>query len=228
MTSGSADRPRAVRTRADATGADQPHIVVVDNYDSFTHNIVHALVIAGASCDVVMNDQGDAASLLARGPAGIVISAGPCTPFQAGLSLGLVRLLLATPHPPPLLGICLGHQAIACALGAQIVRARRAMHGKRSRVKHDGRGLLADLPHPLVVARYNSLVIDETTLPATLEACGWDEDGDLMALRHRHKPLVGVQFHPESALSEGCAPLFATWLASCRLAPCDGAAARAG
>ena len=208
--------------------ADQPRIVVVDNYDSFTHNIVHALVLAGATCEVVMNDQTDAATLIARRPDGFVISAGPCTPVQAGLSLDLVRGLLTTEGPPPLLGICLGHQAIACALGAKVVRARRAMHGKRTRVHHDRRGLLADLPQPLVVARYNSLVIDEATLPDTLEACGWDEDGDLMALQNRHKPMAGVQFHPESVLSEGCAPLFATWLASCGIAPCDGASARAG
>jgi anthranilate synthase/aminodeoxychorismate synthase-like glutamine amidotransferase len=208
--------------------ADQAPIVVVDNYDSFTHNIVHALKGEGASCDVVMNDQADAASLVARRPAGFVISAGPCTPLEAGLSLDLVRALLTTPRPPPLLGICLGHQAIACALGAKVVRARRAMHGKRTQVRHDGRGLLADLPQPLVVARYNSLVVDEATLPATLQACGWDEDGDLMAIRHRHKPMAGVQFHPESILSVGCTPLFAAWLSGCGLAPCDGTAARAG
>jgi len=203
-------------------------VVVVDNYDSFTHNIVHALVMAGASCQVVKNDESDAACLLARAPAGFVISAGPCTPNEAGLSLALVRGLLTAEPPPPLLGICLGHQAIASALGARIVAARQPKHGKVTRVRHDGCGVLAELPQPLVVARYNSLCVDESTLPDDLEGCAWDEDGDLMALRHRHRPLDGVQFHPESILSEGCAPLFTAWLARCAAAACDGRAARAG
>ncbi|MBW2456507.1 MAG: aminodeoxychorismate/anthranilate synthase component II [Deltaproteobacteria bacterium] len=211
-----------------SVSADPLLIVVVDNYDSFTHNIVHALALGGASCEVVKNDAIEAAALLARRPAGFVISAGPCTPSEAGLSLELVRGLLVAEQPTPLLGICLGHQTIAAALGARVVRAKCAKHGKVARVRHDGRGLLAGLPQPLRVARYNSLVIDEATLPAALEPTAWDEDGDLMALRHRERPLEGVQFHPESILSEHCAPLFGAWLAQCATAACDAGAARAG
>ncbi len=208
--------------------ADPLPIVVVDNYDSFTHNIVHALALAGACCEVVKNDEVPPAALVARRPAGFVISAGPCTPSEAGLSLELVRTLLRSERPPPLLGICLGHQTIAAALGARIVQAKQARHGKVARVHHDGRGVLAGLPQPLQVARYNSLVIDESTLPKPLQPSGWDEDGDLMALRHRDRPMEGVQFHPESILSDDCAPLFDAWLAQCATAACDEGAARAG
>ena len=189
--------------------ADPLPIVVVDNYDSFTHNIVHALALAGACCEVVKNDEVPPAALVARRPAGFVISAGPCTPSEAGLSLELVRTLLRSERPPPLLGICLGHQTIAAALGARIVQAKQARHGKVARVHHDGRGVLAGLPQPL-------------------QPSGWDEDGDLMALRHRDRPMEGVQFHPESILSDDCAPLFDAWLAQCATAACDEGAARAG
>ncbi len=191
-------------------------VLVVDNYDSFTHNIIHALALAGATCRRVRNDELSAAELLAAGCDGIVLSAGPCTPSEAGVCLALVEALLA-PFAPrlPLLGICLGHQTIAQALGARVVHARRPMHGKVTRVRHDGRGCLSALPQPAQVVRYNSLSVDEATLPDALEACAWAEDGDLMALRHRQLPLEGVQFHPESWLSPATS-LIGAWVGSCR------------
>jgi anthranilate synthase/aminodeoxychorismate synthase-like glutamine amidotransferase len=192
-----------------------PRVVVIDNYDSFTHNIVHALELASARCTVVANDWADAAELVAMAPDGFLVSAGPCTPRDAGVTLDLVKAALhGAARGTPLLGICLGHQAIAQALGAVLRRARRPLHGKTTRVRHDGRGLFVDLPQPLEAMRYNSLTIEPASLAAELEACAWDDDGELMALRHRELPIAGVQFHPESAASRGCERLFATWVAS--------------
>ncbi len=192
----------------------QPTVVVVDNYDSFTHNIIHALAREGARSVLVRNDSTSADALLAQAFDGLLISAGPFTPSEAGICVELIEQLLASDPCPPLLGICLGHQCIAQALGGRIRRARRAMHGKLTRVRHDQQGILAGLVNPLMVARYNSLVVEEQSLPADLVACAWDDDDELMALRHRQLPLVGVQFHPESHLSTDCRPLFAQWVRS--------------
>ena len=192
-----------------------PRLLVVDNYDSFTHNIAHALQLAGASCEVVDNDAYGAATLLSQGHDGIVLSAGPCTPTEAGVCLALVERLSTADHTQiPLLGICLGHQTIAQALGARLRPATRPIHGKRVRLRHDGRGSLAALPEHASVVRYNSLVVDEGSLPEALEPCGWDEDGDLMALRHRTLPFEGVQFHPESWLGPDGAALLTAWVAN--------------
>jgi anthranilate synthase component 2 len=192
--------------------ACSPRVLVVDNYDSFTFNLVHALELAGARCEVEKNDTLSVRRLLARRPDAFAVSAGPCSPDRAGVTLDLVRALLER-GDVPLFGVCLGHQAIARALGGEVRRARRAVHGKTVAVRHDGRGLFTGLPQPLEVARYNSLTVDPATLAPELEACAWDDDGELMALRHRHLPVAGVQFHPESALSRGCEPLFAGWVA---------------
>ena len=191
----------------------RPYVIIVDNVDSFTHNIAHALEIAGARCHVMHNDAISAPALLAHKPAGFVLSAGPCTPNEAGVCLSLVRQLLEDETRTPLLGICLGHQTIAMACGAALRPATRPIHGKTIPLRHDGKGCLAALASNPPVVRYNSLVVDEATLPPEIEACGWDEDGDLMALRHRDLPLEGVQFHPESWLGPAGAPLLDGWLA---------------
>ncbi len=192
-------------------------VIVVDNYDSFTHNLVHALAAAGASSMVLRHDAVDVAALLAARPDGIVISAGPCTPAEAGISVPLVRALLEKADPgPPLLGVCLGHQCLAAALGATVRRAAEPMHGRTSLVSHDGRGLFAGIASPFAVARYNSLVVD--AIPdGPLAVCARDEAGDVMALRHVTRPLDGVQFHPESHLGDGGAKLLRNWVA--RLTP---------
>jgi len=199
-----------------SAGAEQLRIVVIDNYDSFTYNIVHALASAGAHCDVWLHDEADEHALLGTQPQGIVISAGPCGPAESGLSLPLARALLRASRPPPLLGICLGHQCLACGAGARLRRARQPMHGMRAAVHHDGSGILTGLADPLLAARYNSLAVEPDSLPHELIACGFDDDGEPMAIRHRELPLYGVQFHPESALSVECQQLFVNWLEICR------------
>jgi anthranilate synthase/aminodeoxychorismate synthase-like glutamine amidotransferase len=147
----------------------------------------------------------------------VVLSAGPCTPAEAGICLTLIRRWVDGAIAVPMLGICLGHQAIAVALGGRVLRAN-PVHGRSVTIHHDARGCLAALPSPLSVARYNSLNVDLATLPADIEAAAWDEDGALMALRHRHLPIEGVQFHPESWLCPAAAPLFDRWVASLALA----------
>ena len=170
-------------------------VVVIDNYDSFTYNLVQYLGELGAAVEVVRNDAVDAAALLARRPAALVISPGPGTPDQAGVSLDAVRLLGPT---TPVLGVCLGHQAVGQAYGGRVVRAPAVMHGKTSEIHHDGAGLLAGLPDPFTATRYHSLVVEAQSLPAALEVTAWTEDGVVMGLRHREHPVEGVQFHPES------------------------------
>jgi anthranilate synthase/aminodeoxychorismate synthase-like glutamine amidotransferase len=173
-------------------------ILVVDNYDSFTYNLVQYLGELGAKLEVVRNDALDADGVARLAPERIVISPGPGNPDQAGVSLDVIRRLGAT---TPILGVCLGHQAIGQAFGATVTRARTQMHGKTSEIRHDGRGVFAGLPNPFVATRYHSLVVLAETVPDELEITARAEDGEVMGLRHRRHPIEGVQFHPESILT---------------------------
>jgi anthranilate synthase component 2 len=177
------------------TGSLRGVVAVIDNYDSFTYNLVQYLGELGARVAVYRNDALSAADLAALEPAAVVISPGPCTPDDAGISLDVVRVL---GERTPLLGVCLGHQAIGQAYGGEVVRAPRVMHGKVSAVRHDGTGLFAGLPDPFEATRYHSLVVAREGLPSALEVTAWTDDGLIMGLRHRSHPVVGVQFHPES------------------------------
>ncbi len=185
-------------------------ILVVDNYDSFTWNLVQLLgaVAAGrARVRVVRNDERSVEELLAERPWRVVISPGPGDPSRAGVSNALVARATA-----PLLGVCLGHQCLAAAFGARVVRSREPVHGKAAEVFHDGRGLFEGLPSPFTAARYHSLAVDPATVPGCLEVTARTADGAIMALRHRERPLVGVQFHPESVLTECGADLVGNFL----------------
>lgn len=175
-------------------------ILVIDNYDSFVHNLARYLQRLGGETQVVRNDQITVEEVRSMQPQAVVLSPGPCTPDTAGVSLELVRQL----HTElPLLGVCLGHQTIAQALGGRVVRGLRPWHGQASNVTHHGKSLFADVPSPLTVGRYHSLVVDEASLPAELEPTAWTLDGQtLMAFAHRELPVVGLQFHPESVLTE--------------------------
>ncbi|KAF0231251.1 MAG: anthranilate synthase component [Beijerinckiaceae bacterium] len=173
-------------------------VALIDNYDSFTFNVVHALGAHGATIDVIRNDAMSAEDLLARGHEAIVVSPGPCTPTEAGISLDVIRLAAGK---VPLFGVCLGHQAIGQAFGGKVIRAT-PMHGKISRVSHDGKGLFRGINGPLEVTRYHSLVVEAASMPEALLATARSEDGLVMALQHRAKPIYGVQFHPESIATE--------------------------
>jgi len=175
-------------------------VIVIDNYDSFTFNLVQYLWELGAQVTVYRNDERTAAQVIAERPDRILISPGPCTPNEAGISLELIRLAAAA--GTPLLGVCLGHQAIGQAFGGVVERAARLMHGKTSLIRHDGRGVFSGVPTPFTATRYHSLVVNER-LPAVLEptACTTDQH-ELMGIRHRTLPIEGVQFHPESFLTE--------------------------
>ena len=188
-------------------------ILVIDNYDSFTYNLVQMIAGEGVEVAVVRNDVEPAAELLARRPAGIVVSPGPGRPEDAGVCLELLALRPAV----PLLGVCLGHQALGAALGARIDRAPTLMHGKTSRVEHDGSGAFAGLPSPFEATRYHSLVVTEETLPEELVANAWSADERvLMGMRHRELPWWGVQFHPESILTEVGPRLMRNFLELCQ------------
>lgn len=193
------------------TESGRPRVLVVDNYDSFTYNLVQCLRALGAECDVRLNDEVEVAALAGALPDGVLISPGPGTPEQAGVSLELIR---AVAGKRPILGVCLGHQALAQAFGARVERAERPMHGKTSIVLHDGRGLFAGLSSPLRATRYHSLVVAAESLPAELEATAHTPEGELMGLRHRELPLEGLQFHPESILTEHGPRLVQNWLRS--------------
>ena len=174
-------------------------ILVIDNYDSFTYNLVQYLQELGAEVEVYRNDRITVEGIAARRPDALVISPGPRTPDEAGVSLETVRSFSGK---IPLLGVCLGHQAIGRAFGGRIGRAPSLMHGKTSRIAHDGRTLFRDLENPFEATRYHSLVVLEDTLPAVLEISARTEDGVVMGLRHREHPTEGVQFHPESVLTQ--------------------------
>jgi anthranilate synthase/aminodeoxychorismate synthase-like glutamine amidotransferase len=187
-------------------------ILVVDNYDSFTYNLVQLLAVAGAELEVVRNDAASVDDLLARRPAGILISPGPGRPEDAGVC----PELLARRPAIPVFGVCLGHQALAASCGAAIRRAPAPRHGKTSLVRHDGRGLFEEVPSPFEATRYHSLDVDPATIPEELEAVAWSEDdGVIMGLRHRELPWWGVQFHPESVLTLAGPRLVANFLALC-------------
>jgi anthranilate synthase/aminodeoxychorismate synthase-like glutamine amidotransferase len=174
-------------------------LLLIDNYDSFVYNLARYIERLGQPTHVLRNDMIDAAGVRAMRPAAIVLSPGPCTPREAGASLDIVRSL----HTDvPILGVCLGHQVIAEALGGTILRATAPVHGQASAIHHDGINLFAGLPSPLTVGRYHSLVVDPASLPNELCATAWTDDGILMAFEHRRLPIFGVQFHPESILTE--------------------------
>ena len=186
-------------------------ILVVDNYDSFTYNLVQMFLGRGVEVEVVRNDADDAAGLLARRPAGIVLSPGPGRPESAGVCL---ELLAARPEAP-VLGVCLGHQAIGAAYGGAIEGAARLMHGKTSRIRHRGLGIFEGLPNPFEATRYHSLEVRQEDLPAELEPVAWSGDGALMGMRHRRRPYWGVQFHPESVLTADGPRLIDNFLELC-------------
>ncbi|MGA2856691.1 MAG: aminodeoxychorismate/anthranilate synthase component II [Candidatus Sulfotelmatobacter sp.] len=179
-------------------------ILVLDNYDSFTYNLVQYLGELGAEVEVRRNDQVTVNEVVKMRPEGIVISPGPCTPREAGISIELIRRLAGK---VPILGVCLGHQAIGEAFGGKVVRAAHLMHGKTSSVVHDNKTIFQGLPMPMTATRYHSLIVEEKNLPAELEISAWttEKDGDrtIMGLRHRQCAVEGVQFHPESVLTEG-------------------------
>ncbi len=189
-------------------------ILLIDNYDSFTFNLVHFLGDLGASCDVRRNDTLTAAEALAAKPEAIVLSPGPRTPNEAGICLDLVAA--AATEGVPLLGVCLGHQSIGQAFGGDVVRAPAPMHGKLSAISHQNSDVFAGLPSPFQATRYHSLIVDRATMPDVLVPTAWTEDGLVMGLRHRALPIFGVQFHPESIASQHGHDLLANFLAIAR------------
>jgi para-aminobenzoate synthetase component 2 len=192
----------------DAPGVN-PHVVVVDNYDSFTYNLVQYLLALGATCDVRLNDRTTSAEIEAAKPHGILLSPGPGTPDDAGVTLDVIRNLAAK---VPIFGVCLGHQSIGQAYGGNVIRAPRLMHGKTSPIEHDGRGLFAGVPSPFEATRYHSLIVEESSLPASLEVSARTAEGEIMGLRHKTHPVEGVQFHPESILTDHGLKLVDNWL----------------
>jgi len=174
-------------------------VLMIDNYDSFTYNLVQYLQVLGAEVMVRRNDQITLEEIKEIKPKGIVISPGPCTPKEAGVSVDVIKTFY---RDLPILGVCLGHQSIGFAFGGRIVRAKRLMHGKISEITHTGKGIFKGVPSPFRAVRYHSLVIDKDSLPEVLEVTAWSEDGEIMGIQHKEYPLFGVQFHPESVLSE--------------------------
>jgi para-aminobenzoate synthetase component 2 len=189
-------------------------VLVIDNYDSFVFNLVQYLGQLGADCDVRRNDEIDLAAVGRSGAAGVLLSPGPGTPERAGICVDVIREYGGT---LPIFGVCLGHQAFGAAFGATVNRAPELLHGKTSDVHHKGTGVLAGLPDPFTATRYHSLAVVESTLPDEIEVTGRTGSGVVMAMRHRDLPIEGVQFHPESVLTEGGHLMLANWLASCGL-----------
>jgi anthranilate synthase component 2 len=174
-------------------------ILVIDNYDSFTYNLVHYLNELGAATRVYRNDALTAEAALALKPEGILLSPGPCTPDEAGICLDILK---TAPRDLPILGVCLGHQAMGQAEGGKVIRAQTLMHGKTDAIAHTGAGLFKDIPSPFTATRYHSLSIERVSLPDTLEVTAWTADGEIMGVQHKTRPLFGVQFHPESIATE--------------------------
>ena len=186
-------------------------ILVIDNYDSFTFNLVQYLGELGAETRVVKNDGIDVAGIVREEPTGILISPGPCTPNEAGVSLACIEEIGGK---IPILGVCLGHQSIGQAFGGKVVRAGRLMHCKTSPILHDGRTVFAGLPSPFEATRYHSLLVERATVPDCLEVSAWTAEGEIMGLRHRRLAVEGVQFHPESVLTPAGKQLIGNWLGS--------------
>jgi anthranilate synthase component 2 len=184
-------------------------VLVIDNYDSFTYNLVQYLGELGAGVQVRRNDEVTVAEVRQGRPSHILVSPGPCSPKEAGVSVDVIRSLAGE---IPILGVCLGHQAIGCAFGGEIVRAAKLMHGKTSEIGHDGQGLFRGMPNPFRATRYHSLVIREASLPKDLVVTARSEDGEIMGVRHRTLAVEGVQFHPESVLTESGLKLMANFL----------------
>ncbi|MCY3624823.1 MAG: aminodeoxychorismate/anthranilate synthase component II [Candidatus Dadabacteria bacterium] len=174
-------------------------ILMIDNYDSFTYNLVHYLGELGQQIEVRRNDSLDFGFVDDLDPDIIIISPGPCTPKEAGLSVDIIKRYVGK---KPILGVCLGHQAVGYAYGANIVRADRLLHGKTSPILHDGKTIYKDIPNPFEATRYHSLLVEEASLPSDFEISAWTKEGEIMGIRHREFPVEGVQFHPESILTE--------------------------
>ena len=184
-------------------------ILVIDNYDSFTYNLVHYLNELGAETLVRRNDALTVGEALGLKPDGVLLSPGPCTPNEAGICLDL---LAAAPESLPILGVCLGHQAMGQAFGGKVVRARQLMHGKTSPIHHSGKGVFSGLKNPFTATRYHSLCIERTSAPEVLEVTAWTDDGEIMGVQHKTRPIHGVQFHPESIATECGHELLANFL----------------
>jgi anthranilate synthase/aminodeoxychorismate synthase-like glutamine amidotransferase len=185
-------------------------ILLLDNYDSFTYNLAQYLGELGCQVEVHRNDKISVEQIARKRPEGIVISPGPCTPQEAGISMELVQQLAGK---FPILGVCLGHQAIGAAFGGKIIRAPKLFHGKTSQILHDGKGVFAKLPKPFTATRYHSLIVERKSLPRELEITAETDDGVIMGLRHRTEKIEGVQFHPESVLTESGKQLLENFLA---------------
>jgi len=185
-------------------------ILLLDNYDSFTYNLAQYLGELGCQVEVHRNDRISVGQIAQRKPQRIVISPGPCTPREAGISVELIQTLAGT---FPILGVCLGHQAIAAAYGGKIVRAPKLFHGKTSQIRHNGKGVFADLANPFTATRYHSLIVEKKSLPPELQITAETDDGVIMGLQHRRYKLAGVQFHPESVLTESGKQLLQNFLA---------------
>ena len=184
-------------------------ILVIDNYDSFTYNLVQYVRSLGAVCDVVLNDRISAQAVVDLKPDGILLSPGPGTPDDAGITLETIRLAAGKIS---ILGVCLGHQSIGQCFGAKVVRAARLMHGKTSPIEHNQAGIFAHLPQPMIATRYHSLVIDPATVPVCLEVTARTKEGEIMGVRHAEFDIQGIQFHPESILTEGGMQLMKNWI----------------
>ncbi len=184
-------------------------ILVVDNYDSFTWNLVHYLAELGAETRVVRNDDLTAAEAWALKPEAVLLSPGPCTPNEAGICLAILD---TAPQEMPIFGVCLGHQAMGQAFGGDVIRAKVLMHGKTSPIEHEGRSVFAGLPSPFTATRYHSLAVKRETLPEVLDVTAWTADGEIMGLAHKTRPIHGVQFHPESIATEHGHDLLANFL----------------
>ena len=184
-------------------------ILLLDNYDSFTYNLAQYLGELGCEVEVHRNDRISVEQIAQRKPERIVISPGPCTPQEAGISVEMIQKLAGK---IPILGVCLGHQAIGAAFGGKIIRAPKLFHGKTSQIRHDGSGVFRGLPNPFIATRYHSLIVERKSLPAELQVTAETEDDIIMGMQHRHYPLMGVQFHPESVLTDSGKQLLKNFL----------------
>jgi anthranilate synthase component II len=194
-------------------------LLLIDNYDSYTYNLFQYLGELGADIEVFRNDAIDVATIHAKAPDGLVISPGPCTPNEAGVTLEAIKKLAGE---IPILGVCLGHQAIGQAFGGKVIRNHRIVHGKATPVFHRNEGVFEGLPSPVIAGRYHSLVVERTSLPPDLQVTGWTDQDEIMAMRHRFLDVEGVQFHPESILTEQGKAMLANWLRRLRAASDHG------